>query len=100
MEWGPAVAVCGVILTACGFLWKVRRDEIEDIKDTIRETVSSTAALLKVEVTSLQNEIHSLRGWRHDFGQKEMVYDDYGRRITDLEHRVTNVERGGKSGAD
>lgn len=39
-------------------------------------------------------EIEALRKWRHDFGQKEMVYDDHGERIEKLEERVTDLERG------
>jgi hypothetical protein len=33
-------------------------------------------------------EIKSLREWRHDFGQKEMVYDEYKEDIEKLGDRV------------
>ncbi len=34
------------------------------------------------------HEIQRLRDWRHDFGQKEGVYDNYDSRIEENENRI------------
>jgi hypothetical protein len=82
MDWGPVGILGGLILSATGMLWKVRRDEISDLKEFITDAVGP-----------LQKEVERLREWRHDFGQKEMVYDDHGRRIQALEDHRSHVAR-------
>ena len=48
---------------------------------------------MRTTLTEHATEIQRLRDWRHRFGPKEMVYDEYGHRIEDHESRIRGVER-------
>lgn len=44
-------------------------------------------------IGEMQKEIAALREWRHEFGQKEMVYDNHSAELQDHEVRLRMLER-------
>lgn len=64
---------------------------------TMASSLKSLREMVKLITDSHDKEIASLRDWRHDFGQKEMVYDSYGERITEAERRLDQLFRIRKS---
>ena len=50
-------------------------------------------ASIRTTLTEHTHEIQRLRDWRHQFGPKEMVYDDHGFKLIDHEARLRVVER-------
>lgn len=44
-------------------------------------------------IGEMKKEVEALRGWRHDFGQKEMVYDNHTVVLQDHEIRLRVLER-------
>lgn len=91
-SWGPAGVISAAVLAAAGLLWKIRRDEIDELKVSIATSINANMAGLIASFTeqikTLRDEVDRLREWRHDFGPKEMVISDHDRRIENLERRV------------
>jgi hypothetical protein len=58
------------------------------------QAVAAGAMLAAIRTTLADHtkEIERLREWRHRFGPKEMVYDDYGFQLKDHETRIRGVE--------
>ena len=59
------------------------------------QAIAASAMLSALRTTLAEHakEIERLREWRHKFGPKEMVYDQYGLDLKDHESRIRNVER-------
>lgn len=62
------------------------------------QAVAAGAMLAAIRTTLADHtkEIERLREWRHKFGPKEMIYDDYGKQLVDHEARIRVTERGCK----
>lgn len=75
-------AMCGSTATAYVAL----------IVRSLQHEMRSMREILEQQLTIQGEEIAALRKWRHDFGQKEMVYDNLVERVTSNEERLRLIE--------
>lgn len=70
--------------------------EAIDLK-SLHEEVNRSRDFFVSEMSAMRDlfmsEIKNIREWRHKIGPKEMVYDDYGDRIEELEKGVKAIDK-------
>lgn len=61
------------------------------MKKYVEASMGRVLGVLENSVTILAKEVDKLREWKHDFGQKEMVYDSFDKRIDAMAERLDRV---------
>lgn len=92
---GVIVAMVGGISTLMVFIFRliVQNEVQKSQKDTAIDIARLEGKIEAISLATVNEEIRILREWKHDFGQKEGVYDTYGPQIDDVNEAVTAARR-------